>query len=88
MSYIAAGKKEGAKLEVGGNCIGSSGFFIQPTVFSDVTDDMKISREEVWKPIGEYFFEFSLSTISFPIDFRSSSIDFEVQNIRRSYRSS
>lgn len=56
MSYIAAGKKEGAKLEVGGNCIGSSGFFIQPTVFSDVTDDMKISREEVWKPIGEYFF--------------------------------
>lgn len=47
LNYIESGKKEGAKVEVGGNCIGNTGFFIQPTVFSDVTDDMKICREEV-----------------------------------------
>lgn len=47
LSYIDSGKKEGAKVEVGGNSIGNCGFFIEPTVFSDVTDDMKISREEV-----------------------------------------
>lgn len=47
LKYIEYGKKEGAKVEVGGSCIGNSGFFIQPTVFSDVTDDMTISQEEV-----------------------------------------
>lgn len=47
LNYIEAGKKAGAKVETGGNCIGNSGFFIQPTVFSNVTDDMKIASEEV-----------------------------------------
>lgn len=47
LNYIDSGKKEGAKVEVGGNRIGNSGFFIEPTVFSNVTDDMKIAREEV-----------------------------------------
>lgn len=47
LNYIDSGKKEGAKVEVGGSRIGDSGFFIEPTVFSNVTDDMKIAREEV-----------------------------------------
>jgi len=51
MSYIESGKKEGANVQVGGNCIGKNGFFIEPTVFSDVTDDMKISREEIFGPV-------------------------------------
>lgn len=51
LKYIDSGKKEGAKVQVGGSCIGNSGFFIQPTVFSDVTDDMTISREEIFGPV-------------------------------------
>lgn len=47
MSYIASGKKEGAKLCAGGSRVDSPGYFVQPTVFSDVKDEMRISREEV-----------------------------------------
>jgi aldehyde dehydrogenase (NAD+) len=51
MSYIDAGKKEGAKLLTGGNRVGNRGFFIEPTVFTDVKDDMKIAREEIFGPV-------------------------------------
>lgn len=47
MGYINAGKKEGAKCVAGGDRHGKVGFFVQPTVFADVTDNMKIAREEV-----------------------------------------
>lgn len=51
LSYIEAGKAEGAKLETGGNKVGGVGYFIQPTVFSQVTDTMKIAREEIFGPV-------------------------------------
>lgn len=51
MSYIEAGKTEGAKLETGGARHGTVGYYIQPTVFSGVTDDMKICREEIFGPV-------------------------------------
>ena len=51
MSYIDAGKNEGAKLVAGGNRVGSRGYFIEPTVFADVKDDMKIAREEIFGPV-------------------------------------
>jgi aldehyde dehydrogenase (NAD+) len=51
MSYIAAGKKEGASLLAGGNRVGNRGYFIEPTVFADVKDDMKIAREEIFGPV-------------------------------------
>lgn len=41
------GKKEGAKLQAGGNRHGNVGFFVEPTVFSDVTDNMSIAKDEV-----------------------------------------
>lgn len=44
---IETGKKEGAKLETGGGRLGDKGYFIQPTVFSNVTDKMTIARDEV-----------------------------------------
>jgi len=44
---IESGKKEGAKLECGGERHGNKGFFIKPTVFSNVKDNMRIAREEV-----------------------------------------
>lgn len=47
LSYVESGKTEGAKLEFGGSRQGDKGYFVQPTVFSNVTDEMKIAREEV-----------------------------------------
>lgn len=47
LALIKTGKKEGAKLLTGGQRYGDRGYFIQPTVFADVTDDMTIAREEV-----------------------------------------
>lgn len=47
LSLIDSGKKEGAKLETGGKRIGSKGYFIEPTVFSGVEDNMRIAKEEV-----------------------------------------
>ncbi|THD24575.1 Aldehyde dehydrogenase mitochondrial [Fasciola hepatica] len=51
MTYIESGKKEGAKLCAGGNRVHSSGYFVQPTVFADVKDDMRISKEEIFGPV-------------------------------------
>ena len=47
LNYIESGKNDGAKLECGGERFGNKGYFIKPTVFSNVTDNMKIAREEV-----------------------------------------
>jgi len=44
---IDSGKKQGATLVTGGSRVGDKGYFVQPTVFSDVKDDMKIAKEEV-----------------------------------------
>jgi aldehyde dehydrogenase (NAD+) len=51
MGYIEAGKNEGATLLTGGNRVGTRGFFIEPTIFADVKDDMKIAREEIFGPV-------------------------------------
>lgn len=47
LGYISTGKKEGAKLMCGGGAAANKGYFIQPTVFGDVQDNMIIAREEV-----------------------------------------
>jgi len=51
MGYIESGRTEGAKLVCGGERVGDRGYFIQPTVFADVEDDMKIAREEIFGPV-------------------------------------
>ena len=51
MGYIEKGKSEGAKLLTGGNRAGSKGYYIEPTVFSDVSDDMVIAKEEIFGPV-------------------------------------
>ncbi|XP_063304893.1 retinaldehyde dehydrogenase 3 [Pelobates fuscus] len=51
MGFIQCGKEEGAKLECGGSAIGDRGLFIKPTVFSEVTDDMRIAKEEIFGPV-------------------------------------
>ena len=55
LSLIEAGKKEGAKMECGGGRLGEKGYFIQPTVFSGVNDDMTIAREEIFGPVQSIF---------------------------------
>jgi aldehyde dehydrogenase (NAD+) len=51
MGYIDAGKKEGAKLLTGGKRVGDRGYFIEPTVFDGVKDEMKIAKEEIFGPV-------------------------------------
>jgi aldehyde dehydrogenase (NAD+) len=51
MGYVEAGKKDGAKMLLGGNRVGDRGYFIQPTVFADVQDGMKIAQEEIFGPV-------------------------------------
>ena len=48
MSYIDSGKCEGAELLTGGKRAGDRGYFIEPTVFANVKDEMKIAREEIF----------------------------------------
>jgi aldehyde dehydrogenase (NAD+) len=51
LNYIDIGKKEGAKLLTGGKRHGTKGFFVEPTVFADVNDDMTIAKEEIFGPV-------------------------------------
>ncbi|XP_062946562.1 retinal dehydrogenase 2 isoform X2 [Cynocephalus volans] len=53
LELIQSGVAEGAKLECGGKGLGRKGFFIEPTVFSNVTDDMRIAKEEIFGPVQE-----------------------------------
>ncbi|KAK0181318.1 hypothetical protein PV327_003611 [Microctonus hyperodae] len=53
LSMIDSGKQEGAKLVTGGDRVGSKGYFIAPTVFADVKDNMKIAREEIFGPVQQ-----------------------------------
>ncbi|XP_011812880.1 PREDICTED: aldehyde dehydrogenase family 1 member A3 isoform X2 [Colobus angolensis palliatus] len=51
LELIESGKKEGAKLECGGSAMEDKGLFIKPTVFSEVTDNMRIAKEEIFGPV-------------------------------------
>ncbi|KAL7093522.1 hypothetical protein ACP275_11G045400 [Erythranthe tilingii] len=51
LSYIEHGKKEGATLLTGGKPLGGKGYYIEPTIFTDVEDDMTIAKEEIFGPV-------------------------------------
>jgi aldehyde dehydrogenase (NAD+) len=51
MGYIEAGKSEGAQMLTGGRRLGERGYFIEPTVFTGVADEMKIAKEEIFGPV-------------------------------------
>ena len=55
IGFIEQGRAEGATLICGGNAIEGKGWFIEPTVFSDVTDDMTIAKEEIFGPVMSVF---------------------------------
>jgi len=51
LHYIKRGLDQGAVLEAGGKRVGKEGYFVEPTVFSGVTDNMDIAREEIFGPV-------------------------------------
>jgi aldehyde dehydrogenase (NAD+) len=51
MGFIESGKSDGAKLLCGGNRISGRGYFIEPTIFDGVTDNMQIARDEIFGPV-------------------------------------
>lgn len=55
MGYVDIGAQEGAQLAYGGRRLGgelASGYFLEPTVFADVHNDMRIAREEIFGPVA------------------------------------
>ncbi|EKM54307.1 uncharacterized protein PHACADRAFT_258086 [Phanerochaete carnosa HHB-10118-sp] len=52
LGFIESGKQQGAKLEVGGTKTGSAGYFVEPTIFTNVKPEMKIVREEIFGPVA------------------------------------
>jgi aldehyde dehydrogenase (NAD+) len=51
LKYIDYGKKDGAKCVTGGKRFGDQGYFVEPTLFTDVKDDMRIARDEIFGPV-------------------------------------
>ncbi|MDD5172458.1 MAG: aldehyde dehydrogenase family protein, partial [Candidatus ainarchaeum sp.] len=49
--YVELGKEQGAKMLCGGKRPSGKGFFYQPTIFTDVTKDMRIAKEEIFGPV-------------------------------------
>ncbi len=52
MGYVEKGKAEGARLVSGGQTQNGPGYFVQPTVFAEVTSDMTIAQEEIFGPVA------------------------------------
>ncbi|WP_108815267.1 betaine-aldehyde dehydrogenase [Loktanella sp. Alg231-35] len=49
--FITKGQEEGARLVTGGNRVDKPGFYLEPTVFADVSDDMTIATDEIFGPV-------------------------------------
>jgi aldehyde dehydrogenase (NAD+) len=55
LGYIEQGKTEGARLVAGGEKAFDKGYYVKPTIFADVEDDMTIAREEIFGPVMSVF---------------------------------
>ena len=51
LGYVDLGQKQGAKLVTGGQRVGDAGFFVQPTIFDGVKDEMAIASDEIFGPV-------------------------------------
>ena len=51
-SYVSIGVDEGARLALGGGRLDSPGYFVEPTVFTEVRNDMRLAREEIFGPVA------------------------------------
>jgi len=95
LDYIAIGVQEGAKLTCGGRRAVAgdlgNGFFIEPTVFSGVTPEMRIAREEIFGPVVSVLACSSLDEAigivnSVPFGLSSSIYSRDVNNTARAER--
>jgi aldehyde dehydrogenase (NAD+) len=55
LSYIDLGNEQGAHCATGGKRFGDRGYFVEPTVFTEVQDEMKISTDEIFGPVMSVF---------------------------------
>lgn len=51
LKYIEIGKNEGARVITGGERLGDKGYFVKPTIFADVKEDMQIVKDEIFGPV-------------------------------------
>src|SRR5436305_9807609 len=51
LGYVKMGEKQGATLMTGGHRVGDKGFFVEPTIFDNVRDDMAIAKDEIFGPV-------------------------------------
>jgi aldehyde dehydrogenase (NAD+) len=51
LHYVDRGQKEGATLLTGGQRFGKKGYFVEPTIFDNVKDNMEIARDEIFGPV-------------------------------------
>lgn len=51
LGYVDLGRKEGGRLVTGGHRRGERGFYVEPTIFDNVTDSMTIARDEIFGPV-------------------------------------
>ncbi len=51
LKYVEIGKKEGARVVSGGKRFGDRGYFVEPTLFDNVTDEMAIAKDEIFGPV-------------------------------------
>ncbi|MFI5202690.1 MAG: aldehyde dehydrogenase family protein, partial [Candidatus Kapaibacterium sp.] len=52
LNYVAIGKQEGASVAIGGERIGTKGYFMKPTVLEGVTNEMRVAQEEIFGPVA------------------------------------
>lgn len=84
MGYIESGKEQGATVALGGERHGTEGYFINPTIFTDVKPDMKIVQEEIFGPVavvikfededGESFSDFLKQIVNIQIQMWSNRL--------------
>jgi aldehyde dehydrogenase (NAD+) len=51
LGYVDVGQKQGAKMVAGGHRFGDKGYFVEPTIFDNVKDDMAIAKDEIFGPV-------------------------------------
>jgi aldehyde dehydrogenase (NAD+) len=51
LGYIQLGEKQGAQLVAGGRRVGDRGYFVEPTIFDNVSDNMAIAQDEIFGPV-------------------------------------
>ncbi|SCU79967.1 LAFA_0B06744g1_1 [Lachancea sp. 'fantastica'] len=51
LDYVEVGQGEGARVVTGGERLGNKGYFVKPTIFADVTEDMRVVKEEIFGPV-------------------------------------